>query len=620
MTETGKTELHVSDHELADMRHNLSLIRAQAQVGRLDSTFIARHVERMTDLLERLEREHKQLKNQQRIEELYTVSRLLGSSLDLQTVLNQVMDAIIQLTQAERGFLMLRNDDGSVTVKAARNFDQQTLTSDNFKFSRTVAYQVLDNGEPVVTTNATEDPRFAGQASVVGQSLRSIMATPLRVRGRVIGLIYVDNNAITGLFEESDLEMLDAFTGQAAVAIDNAQLFSATDQKLAERVEELRQLRRMDLELSQTLDVEKALTITLEWACRLAGAPVGHLGIVVPDQEHISTLQNIGFAHDDTQPFFLDKLYPQVRQVIDNSSAMTFRDDSRGQHVMITPIRRDDELFAVLVLRREGTPFREEEAEIVERVVSRAAIAVENARLYQEVQSANNAKTEFVGIVAHDLKVPMTSVLGYADLTLMDGGLQEQQVHFQQRIRDTVKRMEVLVSDLADITRIESGHFLVNETRVPVEDMVQAVRDSVLTEIRRRNHAFVEQVEPNLPDLWVDYFRLEQVLINLTSNAYKYTPDGGTITLMIRRIAAGALDRIEFTVADTGIGMDKEALTKLGTKFWRSKDPHARSQPGTGLGYAIAQRLVEQMGSEIKVQSEPGKGSRFTFSVPIAKD
>lgn len=198
----------------------------------------------------------------------------------------------------------------------------------------------------------------------------------------------------------------------------------------------------------------------------------------------------------------------------------------------------------------------------------------------------------------------------------MDGSLQEQQANYLNRIRDTVKRMEMLVSDLADISRIESGHFFMNETRVDVADVVQGLRDAIMTQVKSRNHTFVEEIEPDLPQMWVDYYRLLQVLTNLASNAYKYTPDGGTITLTVRR----ADDRIEFSISDTGIGMPRESLKKLGTKFWRADDEYTRSQPGTGLGYAITVSLVEQMGGRVRAESQVGKGSKFTFSVATAKD
>lgn len=602
----------LGDHEIASARHNLNLLKTQIQTGRIDPAFFEKQVDKLSDLLARLEQEHKQLKQQERFELLYNVSRLLGSSLDLQQVLNQVMDAILQLTAAERGFLVLRDDDGQLQVQAARNFDQQTLSSDQFKYSTTVANRVLDTGESIVTTNAAEDPRFAGQDSIIGQMLRSIMATPLRVRGRVIGAIYVDNRAISGLFDDTNLAALDAFAGQAAVAIDNAQLFSVTDQKLADRVEELRQLRRIDLQLNENLDMERAMASTLGWACRLSDATYGHMGLV--EDGHILAIHHAGIHADDTQPFFLEKLYPQTLQVVETGETVNLHDEGRQQGVLIVPVQRKGKVFAVIVLRRES-PFSLEQTEMIERVVARAAVAIENARLYAQVQTADRAKSEFVGTVAHELKVPMNIVLGYADLTLMDGGLQEQQEQFLNRIRDAVKRMEMLVSDLSDISRIESGHFFMNETRVEVDDVIQAVGDNVITQIRARNHAYVEHIEPNLPALRVDYYRLLQVLTNLLSNAYKYTPEGGVITLTARHKG----ERVEFCVQDTGIGLSQEAIRKLGTKFWRADDDFTRSQPGTGLGYAITSSLVRQMGGEIVISSEVGKGSQFTFSVPVAE-
>lgn len=611
MTVSDSPPTPVSEQEIINMRQNLHLLRAQVQTGRMESAFLDKQLEKLIDLLTRLHGEHRQYKKHDRLEGLYGVISLLGTSLDLQKVLDQVMDSIIQLTKAERGFLMLRGDDGQLEVRAARHFDQQTLSGDKFHFSRTVVYEVLDTGVPIITTNAAEDPRFADQASVIGGSLRSIMAAPLRVRGSVIGVIYVDNSAIAGLFDESDSEMLLTYAAQAAVAIDNAQLFSATDEQLAARVEELQQLRRIDMRLNETLELEKAISLTLEWACRVSQAEIGHYGMLQGD--HIPTIQNYPAGSDDTQPFLLDRLYPQAREVIASGEIFVLRDEIRTQCVMFVPIQRPREktVGGILVLRRSDGFFTEEQRDMVERVVARAAVAIENAQLYAAVQAADHAKSEFVGIVAHDLKVPMTSILGYADLTLMDGGLLDQQVHYIERIRDTVRRMEILVSDLADISRIENGLFYMDETRVSVEDIVQAVRDNVMTEIRRRNHAYIEQVEPDLPDMWVDYYRLLQILTNLMSNAYKYTPDGGAISLQVQRRD----DRVEFSVIDTGVGLSAEAKQKLGTKFWRATDEFTRSQPGTGLGYAITASLVEQMGSSIEVESEVGKGSRFTFTI-----
>lgn len=602
--------------DTSSARQGLSMLRAQVQAGSVDPLFLARQLDRLDALLARVEQGQQKLHQEGRFEALYNVSRLIGSSLDLQTVLDQVIDAIISLTGAERGFLMLRDDDGGLAVKVARNFDQQTLSAADASFSRTIVNQVLDSGKAIVTTNAVEDPRFAQKASIVMQALRSVMATPLRARGGVIGVAYVDNKVVTGLFTEGDLAALDTLAGQAAVAIDNALLFSATDQELALRVEELRQLRRVDRLLNETLDARTAMQHTLEWACRLSEASAGHLSLLEGDPPALHTTYHYGVPPGSTQPLNLEERFPQVREALATNRTVAAQTD--GAALLVVPITREQKAVGTVILcRADARPFAANQQDIVERVVDRAAVAIENARLYAAVQAADRAKSEFVGVVAHDLKAPMTGIAGYADLLLITASnLDARQVEYLSRIKNTEQRMEVLVSDLADISRIESGHFFMRELRVPVADIVRALKDTTMPQIEERGHTLVERVGPDLPDMWVDYYRLLQVLTNLLTNACKYTPDGGTITLS----AAQQGGRIHFSVADTGIGMSKEDLARLGTKFWRAEDSFTRSQPGTGLGFAITRALVEQMGSAVAVTSAAGVGSTFTFSVPVAQD
>jgi K+-sensing histidine kinase KdpD len=597
--------------EIASLRQNLNMLNSQIRVGRIDQDFLAKQIDRMSKLLERLETERRESRKYSRYEALYEISKTLGTSLDVQVVLDQVMDAIIKLTGAERAFLMLQDDDGGLSISAARGFDQQTLDNENSRYSRTVANQVLDTGTPLLTTNASEDPRFSQQVSILTQSLRSVMATPLRARGLVIGVTYVDSRAIAGLFSTDDLDALDALCGQAAIAIDNARLFNATDQQLALRVEELRQLRRIDLLLNQTLDTEKAMAYTLEWACRVADATGGHLALLEGDPPYFRSVQHYG-EQESAEGAPLEQVHPQIWDVVKSGETTQFTNPHDGVGVIV-PIRRENTVVGVVVLEKH-TSFSPEQQDLVERIVARAAIAIENARLYDAVRAADLAKSEFVGIVAHDLKTPMNSIGGYSELMLMQAQLTDKQRDYLKKIKDTVRRMEILVSDLADISRIESGHFFMDKNRVLVEDVVQALKDNVLPQIEERKHQWVEKIAPNLPMIEVDYYRLLQVLTNLVTNAYKYTPDGGVVTLEVTRSEKG----IRFSVSDTGIGLSEEGVRMLGTKFWRAEDRYTRSQPGTGLGFAITRSLVEQMGSKIEIKSKLGEGSTFSFELAEA--
>ncbi len=165
---------------------------------------------------------------------LAEVGQVINSSLELDEVLRIVMDNIVRLTKAERGFLMLRNEEGEMTTRIARNWEMESINSSEKNVSRTVVQRVIESGESIVTTNAQEDQRFVGQESIVAFNLRSILCVPLKVKNELIGVIYADNRIRTGIFAESERDLLEAFANQAAVAIDNARLFSSLKQTLEE--------------------------------------------------------------------------------------------------------------------------------------------------------------------------------------------------------------------------------------------------------------------------------------------------------------------------------------------------------------------------------------------------
>ncbi len=172
---------------------------------------------------------------------LADIGQIVNSSLELPEVLRIVMDTIIRLTGAERGFLMLRDDRGELKIRIARNWEQESIQEADFAISGTIIDRVVENSQPIVTTNAIEDPRFGGQDSIVAYNLRSILCVPLKVKEELTGVIYADNRIRTGLFTNSERDLLSAFANQAAVAIENARLFESVRQTLAE-VTELKNL------------------------------------------------------------------------------------------------------------------------------------------------------------------------------------------------------------------------------------------------------------------------------------------------------------------------------------------------------------------------------------------
>ncbi|NWG07445.1 MAG: HAMP domain-containing protein [Chloroflexi bacterium] len=240
----------------------------------------------------------------------------------------------------------------------------------------------------------------------------------------------------------------------------------------------------------------------------------------------------------------------------------------------------------------------------------------ELAEARDEAVAANKSKSEFVSLVSHELKLPMTSIKGYSDLMLSGatGQLNENQSSFLTTIRNNVNRMATLVSDLADISRIESGNLRLEPREVPVWDVIDEVVTLTRTQITQKEQTVTVDIPKELPKAWCDRNRLAQILTNLVSNANKYTPEGGTI--VVRAIRAGGM--IQVKVQDNGLGMTLEDQERLFSKFFRSADDKVRESPGTGLGLSITKNLVELQGGKIWFESEFRQGTSFYFTVPIS--
>jgi signal transduction histidine kinase len=238
------------------------------------------------------------------------------------------------------------------------------------------------------------------------------------------------------------------------------------------------------------------------------------------------------------------------------------------------------------------------------------------------VDLVNQAKSEFIDFVAHELKQPMTSIQGYAKMLVMGigGELTDMQMQFVEVINSNADRMGKLVNDLLEISRLEAGRTKLKLAAVDIRQVVDETVANTRAEIEARQHRLEVDVSEGLPSVLGDAERLVQILTNLVSNAYRYTPDGGTI-----RIAANGSEYPELPpghlyvgVSDTGIGMSPQELLRLEGNFFRADHDLVQQQPGTGLGVSIARNLIELHGGELVIESKVGQGSTFRFTLPIA--
>ena len=243
MQDETTTLMLMPDQQLMQISSQIDAIRKMLGEGNINSASLAseklaRLAEHLTHLGHTVTKHEVELKD---LRALADIGQVVNSSLELSDVLRIVMDTIIRLTGAERGFLMLRDDDGELTIRVARNWEQESIQEADFAISGTVINRVAENGQPIVTTNAIEDPRFGGQESIIAYNLRSILCIPLKVKEDITGVIYADNRIRAGLFTNAERDLLAAFANQAAVAIENARLFQSVLQTLDE-VTELKNL------------------------------------------------------------------------------------------------------------------------------------------------------------------------------------------------------------------------------------------------------------------------------------------------------------------------------------------------------------------------------------------
>ncbi|MFN2197568.1 MAG: GAF domain-containing protein [Anaerolineales bacterium] len=549
------------------------------------------------------------------LEGLYRVSQSLGASLELEEVLSRVIDAVIELTGAERGYVLLLDPDTQqLAVQAARGSDGGNLDEDDQGFSRSVVRAVVEHGAGVVTTDAQKDPRFADQQSVIIQALRSVICVPLRRREQTIGVIYVDHRVQAGIFTDEDLSLLEAFAAQAAVAIENARLYTLTDRRLAERVAELEMLGEITRQLNATLDLDSVATLALQWALRGSQAARGWVALEAPE--------NAGFEIVASEPG--DEAVPLEESAItvvwQSGQPAAFPPQADRPAYLSAPILRSGKPVGVIIVSGPQ-PFSDTTLQFLTRLAGHASIALDNARLHQAVQQTNQAKSQFISVVVHELRIPMTAIKGYTDLLRQGavGAVSEAQLNFLEVIRKNVDRMATLISDLSDLNRVESGRLKLAPSEISLYSVVQETVKSLGPKLAEKDQSLQVEVPEDLPELYADPQRIAQVFGNLLNNAWKYTPAGGAIQVRAEHFptAGDQPEHIRVSVADNGIGISAEDQESLFTPFFRSEAAAVREEQGWGLGLSVAKSLLDVMGGEIGAHSQEGSGSTFWFTLPV---
>jgi len=574
---------------------------------------------------------------QQRAHQLATlneITRQLTSTLEQGPLLRYILENAVTILNCEAGSLFLMDEPtGDLIFRVTVGPVATNLLGQRIPAGTGIVGRAVQLRAPVIENDGQRSQtRYETTDKQTGFVSRSLLAVPMQIKDRVLGVIEVINRRDGLPFVEDDQNLLTAFAGQAAVAIENARLLAQTDQDLAEKVEELQVMGRIVRELNASLEVARAMRTTLEWAMRRTNAEAGLIGMIEGD--HLRLMAHQGY--DDILTSEIESHMPleleTLRSAIESGQPSQISLVSNGAkgilpiaHTqIIVPIRRETQVIGLLLL--ESTSDSQGNLSFLNQLSDSAAIAIANAQLYDEVQRANLAKSDFVSFVAHELKNPMTSIKGYSELLAAGsvGQINEMQANFLSTIRSNVERMSALVSDLNDNAKIEANRLRLDFRPVDVGEVIDEVLRSTKRQIEDKRQTIELQLAPDLPQVWADRLRVGQVLTNLVSNAHKYTPEGGKIIVGAEATnnqwdPGGAKRVVHIWVKDNGIGINIEDQAKIFQKFFRSDDMKAREVPGTGLGLNITKSLVEMQGGRIWFDSEFRNGTTFHFTIPVAE-
>jgi signal transduction histidine kinase len=472
--------------------------------------------------------------------------------------------------------------------------------------------------------------------SARARGYRSYVNVPMIREGVVIGTINVSRRD-PGRFSDDDIGLLRTFADQAVIAIENVRLFNELRTRTAElsrSVEELKALGEVGAAVSSTLDVDTVLTTIVTHATLLSGTQSGLIYDYDEGREELRARATVGLSDGITDALRRDPLRKgegvtgeaiasrRPVQVADITVAGVYESrirplmlESGFRAVLAVPLIREDQVLGALVVsRKQPGEFSPEVVDLLTTFASQSALAMQNARLFQQLQVASKHKSQFLANMSHELRTPLNAILGYTELIVdhVYGEVPEKINEVLDRVQQSGRHLLGLINDVLDLSKIEAGQLTLSLGDYAFSNVVHAVINAVGSLAAEKQLQLTVDVAADLPLAEGDERRITQVLLNLVGNAIKFTERGEVAV----RVSASE-GTFLVAVADSGPGIKEEDQEKIFEEFQQSDTAVAKSKGGTGLGLTIAKRIVELHGGRIWVESAFGQGSTFFVSLPI---
>jgi len=577
------------------------------------------------------------------------ILRIISSS---PTDVRPVFDSIAQSAQklCAAAIAMVATYDGKlVHLAAIANATREGIDGVSSAFPRpasreTASARAVFENSTVIIPDILEDPDYRVRENALSAGFRSILSVPLTREGAPIGAITVGRPR-PGPFGDREITLLRTFADQAVIAIENVRLFKeleARTTQLTQSVGELKALGEVGQAVSSTLDLDTVLQTIVSRATGLAGGAGGAIYEYDEAREefHLRTAESYA---DELVEVLRAKpirkgegalgrlaLLAEPVQISDISHDRTYRTRVREvllrlgyRSALAIPLVRDGHLLGGLVVNRATIgEFAPQVIDLLKAFATQSALAIQNARLFREIEDksreleiASRHKSEFLANMSHELRTPLNAIIGFSEVLAerMFGEINEKQAEYLADILESGRHLLSLINDILDLAKIEAGRMELDLGDFSLPSAIENTITLVRERAHRRGITLERALDERIGTIRADERKVKQVLLNLLSNALKFTPEGGRIS--VHANVRGGMSQI--SVTDTGVGIAPEDQAAVFEEF-RQVGTTAKKVEGTGLGLAISRKFIELHGGTIWVTSKVGVGSTFAFTLPTA--